>query len=521
MKKILSKIIKPKIKFMKGTRAISFLFITSSFLIAAGILWGANMYFNIDTGEVIVEEVQRITGILRATAGLIVGGSATQNPSTGYVFESVGSSKLATTTISNGTLELIDANQVLRFTGGTSFSVGFKAPATLSTTTVYTLPQSYPPASGYVLQSTTNGVLSWLDLGAAGLGDITGVGDVASGEAFTSTGSGSSLWFHNSGFTGQLTVGTLTANRTYTLPNSSGTFALGTGQANYVAYWTSTNTLGAEQYLSVSRGGTGAGSFTQYGLLYGNNTSALGVTPAGSTNQILLGNTGSAPSWGSVTTLLNAGTNITISATGTNQALIATVNNPVFSSSVTSPQFLSLGSLLIQSGGGSDITIDSASGKIVLGAGDYIVTNSGYEIGKAGTEILRQMIPIFGFDLPAQTATTSYVKISRTIDDYPFPPAATGTVRVHKFVVRYTDNLPLASSTNWRVATTTGSAFSSFNLPGRNDSSLANGLATTTQDVNIPTDGTDWWLEVKSQEPYDTYKIKVFQIFLAAYDKIL
>ncbi len=50
--------------------------------------------------------------------------------------------------------------------------------------------------------------------------------------------------------------------------------------------------------LPVTSGGTGAGSFTTNGVLYGNSTGALGVTAAGATNQCLIGNTGSAPTWG-------------------------------------------------------------------------------------------------------------------------------------------------------------------------------------------------------------------------------
>ncbi len=49
--------------------------------------------------------------------------------------------------------------------------------------------------------------------------------------------------------------------------------------------------------LSVSRGGTGVDSFTQYGIPYGNNTSSMGVTAAGVTGECLTGNTGNAPSW--------------------------------------------------------------------------------------------------------------------------------------------------------------------------------------------------------------------------------
>ncbi len=49
--------------------------------------------------------------------------------------------------------------------------------------------------------------------------------------------------------------------------------------------------------LSVSRGGTGVDSFTQYGIPYGNSTSSMGVTAAGVTGECLTGNTGNAPSW--------------------------------------------------------------------------------------------------------------------------------------------------------------------------------------------------------------------------------
>ena len=44
----------------------------------------------------------------------------------------------------------------------------------------------------------------------------------------------------------------------------------------------------------------GAVSFTNKGVLYGNGTAAIAATAAGTTGQALLGNTGSAPSWGQV-----------------------------------------------------------------------------------------------------------------------------------------------------------------------------------------------------------------------------
>jgi len=47
---------------------------------------------------------------------------------------------------------------------------------------------------------------------------------------------------------------------------------------------------------------------------------------------------------------------------------------------------------------GTDILVVSDDGKI------YYKT---YPLAEPGKQVLREMIPVFGFDLPAQTATTS------------------------------------------------------------------------------------------------------------------
>lgn len=49
-----------------------------------------------------------------------------------------------------------------------------------------------------------------------------------------------------------------------------------TSTANYVAYWSDANTLTGEQYLSVSRGGTGLGTLAAGRIPFGNGTSAYG-----------------------------------------------------------------------------------------------------------------------------------------------------------------------------------------------------------------------------------------------------
>jgi hypothetical protein len=56
--------------------------------------------------------------------------------------------------------------------------------------------------------------------------------------------------------------------------------------------------------LVVGNGGTGATTLTSNGVVYGNGTSAVGVTAAGTTGQVLIGNTGAAPSWGTISSTL-------------------------------------------------------------------------------------------------------------------------------------------------------------------------------------------------------------------------
>jgi len=81
--------------------------------------------------------------------------------------------------------------------------------------------------------------------------------------------------------------------------------------ANYALYSTNASTLTAGT-LPVAAGGSGAVTFTANGVLYGDGTNPLGVTAAGTTGQVLVGNTGGAPSWatlsGSTVSSFSAGT---------------------------------------------------------------------------------------------------------------------------------------------------------------------------------------------------------------------
>lgn len=72
--------------------------------------------------------------------------------------------------------------------------------------------------------------------------------------------------------------------------------------------------------LPVGSGGTGVGTITAHALIVGDGTSAINEIAVGATDQVLLGNTGADPSWGTVgnaaltnsSVTLNNGNNITV-----------------------------------------------------------------------------------------------------------------------------------------------------------------------------------------------------------------
>ncbi len=77
--------------------------------------------------------------------------------------------------------------------------------------------------------------------------------------------------------------------------------------------------------LEVGNGGTGAVTLTTRGVLIGNGTNAVSATAAGTTGQVLVGNTGADPSWATLTgigvTSFSAGTTGFTPATATTGAV--------------------------------------------------------------------------------------------------------------------------------------------------------------------------------------------------------
>src|SRR5687768_4356203 len=129
---------------------------------------------------------------------------------------------------------------------------------------------------------------------------------IAGGTGLTTTGSATDI----------VTVdldNTAVAAAAYGSASAVGTFTVD-AQGRLTAAATTSISIAASQItsgtLAVDRGGTGAGSFTQNGVLFGNATSAIGATAAGTNGQLLLGVTSAAPAFATMSgdvTITNAG----------------------------------------------------------------------------------------------------------------------------------------------------------------------------------------------------------------------
>jgi fibronectin-binding autotransporter adhesin len=135
--------------------------------------------------------------------------------------------------------------------------------------------------------------------------------------------------------------------------------------------------------LGVARGGTGAATFTQYGVIYGNNATNLSVTAAGTTGQCLVATTSAAPTW---QTCAGAGSGAAnqalsnLSAVAINTSLLPGVTNSInagsptftfangyFGTSIVTPSITTAGAtaLGIDTGGVAAINIGTTNASVI------------------------------------------------------------------------------------------------------------------------------------------------------------
>ena len=97
-------------------------------------------------------------------------------------------------------------------------------------------------------------------------------------------------------------ISVTTVNGVLTITNT-GVTSFSAGTTGFTPATSTTGAVTLAGTLGVANGGTGDTTFTLDGVLYGNGTSPLGATAAGTTGQVLVGNTGTAPSFSTLTTI--------------------------------------------------------------------------------------------------------------------------------------------------------------------------------------------------------------------------
>ncbi len=207
------------------------------------------------------------------------------------------------------------ANEIKLFepNGGSEYS-SFKSPS-LDNNLVYTLPPAQGAASTY-LQNDGSGNLSW----ASSTVSTVPFGSITTGTNTTATmtvSSGASLLLDGTGIV------------------ESSVFK-GSGSTSTAVDLATAEVNGT---LPVANGGTGNSTQTPFGVAYGNTDgNQLLYTPAGTTGQLLMGNTGGSPVWQNGATALssyywgltgNSGTDSTVNFIGTsdNSPVVVKTNN--------------------------------------------------------------------------------------------------------------------------------------------------------------------------------------------------
>jgi hypothetical protein len=168
---------------------------------------------------------------------------------------------------------------------------------------------------------------------------------------------------------------------------------------------------------------------------------------------------------------------------------------------------------------GPNVTIFDASSSTIKGL-TFISADNDSTVRKSGEKVLRTMIPIFKFPLPAETASTSFVAVSRQISTSTLnsilPPQLPGAQRKFAILLNFADNIPTNASSSWQIDFQNQTDIN-FQFPGQNLPNLDEGISHLKDDLtNLLND--NWTLKVKVDNP--SHKIRIFNAFLIVYDQI-
>ena len=241
-------------------------------------------------------------------------------------------------------------------------------------------------------------------------------------------------------------------------------------------------TAGWTGQLSVARGGTGASTLTSNGVLYGSGTSAIGATAAGATGEVLVGNTGGAPSWSALTgigvTSFSAGTTGLTPSTGTTGA-VTLAGTLVAANGGTGQSSYTIGDLLYASGSTALSKLaDVATGNALISGGVGVAPSWG-KIGL--TTHVSGTLAVGNGGTGATSLTTRGVLIGNGTSAV----SATAAGTSGQVLVGYTGADP-----SWANLTSTAVTSLSFGSTGLTPSTATQGAITVAGTLAVGNGGT-------------------------------
>lgn len=256
----------------------------------------------------------------------------------------------------------------------------------------------------------------------AGSGDVSGPGASVTDNAVTRWDGTSGQLVQNSTVTisdaGAVAAGSLTLTTDLAVADGgTGASTASAARTNLGAAASGSNSditalTGLTTDLSVAQGGTGAGTFTANGVIYGNGTSALGVTATGSSGEVLTSNgSGSAPTFqaaaagGKVLQVVQASTQTQVNSTSSSYA--DTNVTATITPSATSSKVLVLVSQALASAGGS------AGGEVAIVRGSTTIEEFS-QLSNVENQMTNHYLPYL--DSPSTTAATTYKTQFKRID---------------------------------------------------------------------------------------------------------